>query len=583
MNLQSRLAHISRGFRAVSVLVIVAGWVLGAGVAHAATRTEVRGNRELGDEDLKRIVSGAGSAGVDGLANRIQSAYIERGFLAATIRIETRSADSTVVLVIDEGEPATYGSVGLRGMELVNEGEARDLIGVRTGDRYDSQRLRTGFRRLLEFYDERGYPFTRVWVDSLAFDGSRNQVDLSIYVVEGGRKTISRVEFEGLEHTRKDLAVKLSGLKAGEIYDGERMRDTYLRLTTSGVFDEVSYPTVRMAPDGSGVETLIKVLEPKGQNSASAALGYADREGSLDRVLSGLVRLDLANIGGSLRDIHVLWKNDGQGRQDTRLAYRDRFFLGRRVGLGAILEQVGLDTLYTWQSLGLESTAPVGRLWGGLVGVRVGVYGDRNTFSQGDVSNTLRLRLNAGVDYTQGHADRGTFLEFVTGHTYGQKEIDLRAGGQSESVSQYTFESQVRSTVDIRNSAHAAIELVYRGIETSEEFVPLSEQFYVGGAGTVRGYRENQFHGRRIAYMRSEIRAGMNRRENGYLFADAGYVLQEAQDASGTVSKHEELPVGFGFGLRTESKVGNIDISFGVGDEISLRQTKVHVILNRMF
>ena len=70
---------------------------------------------------------------------------------------------------------------------------------------------------------------------------------------------------------------------------------------------------------------------------------------------------------------------------------------------------------------------------------------------------------------------------------------------------------------------------------------------------------------------------------NGYLFVDGGYVLQETLDSTGLVSQHDEYPVGFGFGLRTASPVGNVDISFGIGDKLSLRQTKVHVILNRNF
>jgi outer membrane protein assembly factor BamA len=150
-------------------------------------------------------------------------------------------------------------------------------------------------------------------------------------------------------------------------------------------------------------------------------------------------------------------------------------------------------------------------------------------------------------------------------------------------VSQYIFEARLGVTTDLTRNSHGAVEIVYRGIESDEEYVPLSEQFYVGGAGTVRGYRENQFHGRRVGYARSELRLGKSRRENAYLFVDAGYVLEETQDADGLVAAGEEYPIGYGFGLRTESRVGNIDISFGVGEELSLQQTKVHVILNRRF
>lgn len=150
-------------------------------------------------------------------------------------------------------------------------------------------------------------------------------------------------------------------------------------------------------------------------------------------------------------------------------------------------------------------------------------------------------------------------------------------------MTQNVFEARVRGLVDISRSVHGSIQAVYRGLESSEAFVPLAEQFYVGGASSIRGYRENQFHGRRVAYLRSELRLGGSRRENGYVFVDGGYVLQETLDSEGFVSQNDEYPVGYGFGLRTASPVGNVDISFGIGEKLSLRQTKVHVILNRNF
>ncbi|MEJ2722950.1 MAG: BamA/TamA family outer membrane protein, partial [bacterium] len=104
-----------------------------------------------------------------------------------------------------------------------------------------------------------------------------------------------------------------------------------------------------------------------------------------------------------------------------------------------------------------------------------------------------------------------------------------------------------------------------------------------GGAGTIRGYRENQYHGRRTAYARTELRVGGSNLENGYLFVDGGYVFQEFRGADGEVMNPEVYPVGYGFGLRTQSRIGNIDLSFGIGDKLSLRQTKIHVILNRSF
>jgi outer membrane protein assembly factor BamA len=574
----------ARGAAFAALALAACAW-FSSGLASPAraSAVEVKGNRIVSDDEIAALLKGLPAGAPEAIARAIQNAYVERGYLGASIGVERRSADSTIVLVVDEGDPVRYRRVTIKGPRLVSDEDALGILGVRAGDRYDARELKNGFRRLLEDYDERGFPFAQVWVDSVAFDEGSGTVDLSVYVIEGGRKTLGAVSFEGLERTRKDLAVKLSGLEPGEPYDGETIRDSYLRLSSSGVFEEVSYPVVRLSPDAAGVEALFKVVEPKGRSSASAALGYADREGTQDRVVSGLVRVDLANIGGTLRDLRFLWKNDGQGRGETRLSYAERFFLGRRFGLGVSLEQVGLDTVYTWQSLGVESTIPVGRLWNGLLGVEAAVYGDRNTFSEGEVSNTIRLRLAAGLRFVEGHEDRGAFLDFHTRHTYGRKNVDMRSGDSGGTASQYIFEGRLGVTADLTRNSHGAVEVVYRGIESDEEYVPLSEQFYVGGAGTVRGYRENQFHGRRAAYARNELRLGKSRRENGYLFVDAGYVLEETQDSEGIVTTGEEYPVGYGFGLRTESRVGNIDISFGVGEELSLQQTKVHVILNRRF
>ncbi len=586
MNSLLKHAHISRAIAVMVLAALALVWGLAGMVRADGLQVEVNGNREFADDQIREWCAAAGDIwqNPEACVRRIQSAYISQGYLLVNIGVERSAADSTVILNIREGDPARFRSITIEGGEVVGSEKIGQLIGVREGDRYLPGELQRGVERLLEYYDKIGYPFTQVWVDSLGLDGSENVLDLNLFVVEGGRKEISRVKFEGLEHTREDLAIKLSGLKPGETYNGEKVRAAYLRLTSSGVFYSVSYPAIRMAPDGSGVEALIKVLEPAQNNSFSGALGYADREADEERVISGLVRLDFVNIGGTLRDLHIFWKNDGQGRSETSFAFRERFLFGRRLGLGVMLEQIGLDTLYTWQSAGLESTIPVGRLWGGLRRVDAATHGPRTTLSEGDVSSTARYRIAGGSSFVEGYEDRGAFLDLGTRHTFGYKKLRKREEGAIDTaLSQYTFEARMRGLVDVSRSVHGAVEVVYRGIESNEEFVPLAEQFYVGGASTIRGYRENQFHGRRVAYLRSELRVGGSRRENGYLFVDGGYVLQETLDSAGLVSQHDEYPVGFGVGLRTAPPVGNVDISFGIGDKLSLRQTKVHVILNRNF
>jgi hemolysin activation/secretion protein len=99
----------------------------------------------------------------------------------------------------------------------------------------------------------------------------------------------------------------------------------------------------------------------------------------------------------------------------------------------------------------------------------------------------------------------------------------------------------------------------------------------------VRGYRENQFHGRRVAYARNELRLGRSPREGVYVFVDAGTVQQEIPTVEGGASHDRVGLAGYGFGVRSASRLGRIDLSFAVSDGVSLQQTKVHVLLEQSF
>jgi hemolysin activation/secretion protein len=109
-------------------------------------------------------------------------------------------------------------------------------------------------------------------------------------------------------------------------------------------------------------------------------------------------------------------------------------------------------------------------------------------------------------------------------------------------------------------SLHVAVDGRVDWLQSDEAAVPLSEQFYIGGARTVRGYRENQFHGRRIAYARNELRLGRSSRDGFYAFVDAGYVRQEPRNR-----RHHRVrrACGYGFGVRSVAAAGRFELRGG--------------------
>ncbi|MCH7548219.1 MAG: BamA/TamA family outer membrane protein [Candidatus Krumholzibacteriota bacterium] len=541
------------------------------------------GNEIFSDGEIIKILRTAGwKPGADvGRLVALQEAYYREGHLLAVVSVD----DSAAVVLIDEGEVARVESVRINGAVAIDERDIVTTLGFDPGDPFRPRELTARMDRLLRRYDEKGYPFVQLWFDSIGHDALRNRIHIRVTLVEGSPRIIARVQVDGLERTKPDVAVRVSGITPGSSYSRAVLDDAYLRMVSSRLFDRVEYPTVRMSADGQGVDAVIKVVEPKRAHSFRAAIGYAAAESEEeDRILSGFVDLRLKNIGGTLKDFDAFWTNDGQERSETRLAYYDRFFLGRQLTVGLRLEQIGQDTLYTWQSLGMELEKPVGRAGSTLFSLSAGIYADRNIFSTGDIRRSRRYRVGLGVGLLRGNWRHTDFYELDAKFTWARKRTTWREPEDSTaSLNQYILEAKGEATTSFGRLLHGRVAGEYHGLDSPEELVPLSEQFYIGGARTLRGYKENQFHGRRVGTLSTELLVGPGRWENGYLFVDMGYVFQETPQVDGMIARENVFPIGFGLGLRTESPVGNIDLSFAVDGELSLEQTKVHVLLEQNF
>ena len=518
-----------------------------------------------------------------GAIRALQEAYLAEGFMFAAVRV-TQEADSSYTVVVEEGERARVGSAVAKGTRVRSESDVLHALGLERGSEFQPKQLARHIESLLADYDDDGYPFAQMWIDSLGLDSEQRLVNIALTVVEGEPRAISSVVVEGLQKTRPALAQRIAGIEAGTPYRAQALEDAYLRMVASGVFTDVAFPTVRLAADGRGVDAVITVDEPKRSHSFAAALGYASGDATRDRVLSGLAQLELNNVGGTLKDFGASWNNDGAGRSQTRVAYRDRLFFGRRLAFGVKLEQTGQDTVYTAQSAAIEVERSVGRIAGMLTNVSLGAAGDRNVFSIGEVVRSTRVRGRAGLGAIVGSERRAAFARWNISATLAEKNISYREGSSGPGdVSQRIYDTRLELLVPAFWALYYSFDGLAQTLESDEAVVPLPEQFYVGGARTVRGYREDQFHGRRVAYARNELRLGRTPREGFYMFTDAGYVLQPTTTSDGLPSEDAIGLLGYGFGVRSASPLGRIDLSFAVSGDLSLEQTKVHVLLEQNF
>jgi outer membrane protein insertion porin family len=494
--------------------------------------------------------------------NRIDSLYFSRGYLAVDIDADTSSSRGgiTVLFTVHEGEATTVGKISVSGAESIGDEAAAKLIRPGRGERFDPFALGRSLSALLVLLNQSGYPFAQVWLTGFSYSRERNEVDIAVSVAEGDRARISHVTFEGITKTDSAVALRTSRLKLGTTYreGGIAAARDYIRA--SGYFESVGEARVERR-SGGAVEVTFPVKDIPRANLFQGAFGFS-RTDRGNYVLNGAVELELRNIAGTGRNAHFDWLNNGENYSDLNLRFREPFVFSTPMSLEAELSQVIQDSVYIWYSGGLYAGFPLGP----GVSIVAGAAADRNVPDNGPLVRSVRERFRLGFE--RKPSDRFG----VAFHVEGAHRKSYFRGNRTETDGQLLYDVQSEMETSAFGDQTFFVRVVSRGVFSTGN-VPLAEMFPLGGATTLRGYRENQFRGEKIAFANLEYRIGAG----GWLFLfdDVGAFWRRDE---GAVGKN-----GAGFGLRAASPVGTVVLSFAVGERFSLEDTLIHIVLSEKF
>jgi outer membrane protein insertion porin family len=493
---------------------------------------------------------------------RIDSLYFSYGFIGAQVRADTSVSPTGVDirLEIREGEPARIGNVSVSGADMIGEADAKKRVRPFTGERFDPFILEESLRELLMLYNDSGYPYAQVWLTGFRYLPAVNEVELTISISEGTHARLARVVFEGIGKTDSSVALRTSRLKPGSVYREKRIADARKYLRGVGYFESVGEARLERRSSET-VDIIIPVREIERNNLFQGALGFSQTVGG-KYVLNGSIDLELRNIAGTGRLAHFDWLNDGRRYSKLALKFREPFLFSSLVSLDAELSQVIQDTTYMWNSGGLYLGIPLRP----STSIIAGAAADRNVQSSGELVRSIRERFRIGV------ASTGSSEIALTAFVEGAYRKSYFKGNRAERDGEllYRIEGSVARSAWGNQSVYG--RLVAEAVHSTGE-IPLAELFPLGGETTLRGYRESQFRGERIAFANLEYRFG----EGGWLFLfdDAGAFFRRGE--GWTVRN------GAGFGLRSQSPLGIVVLSFGVGEQLSFEGTRIHISLVEKF
>ena len=545
----SDAASLWRGFSMIrywltlSLLLTFTSAVAGAEVVYEGKSPSTKIN-------LNSVMTGTSS-----LSDSILTLLQNEGYLDATVRSRNDS------LIIRAGNQYSFDTLCIMG------DTAMTLL---PGVPFRAKQASEYFANALSIFRESGYLYPELTVQSVR--KHEHGVAVEARANLGPLMRFQGLKLAGLKRTdpsliRRYLTVDtLSPLTARKIDDLDRQARAIPFVTF--------LPPVKILPlpGFTGASAELDFIEPP-QVSIEGGGGYLP--GTASAVVWNL-NLSFRNLFGSGRSISILSEKRDTRRQLLDISYsQPMFVIGKGLVSGRAATRDYRDEFYEFAvgagyetSISSEFTAGLH-----LGGRTVEPSNDYRSYSSYSASFSIaRSGVNDKLNPSSGLSGR-----WDIGFDFRSYSVDTSVS----SAGQSSF-NEVRNSISsdyyhpLAGGIVIRLGLGYRGLETAEEFPPLSELYFVGGPGTVRGYRNEQYSAVRTGFGTFEPRWRFG---SGFLllFYDGAYVNNRIKNADGSVGSQERYINGYGFGLAVVNTLRSINLSLGWNPDIPFDQPRLSI------
>ena len=523
--------------------------------------------------------------------NRVLEKYREDGFVFVLIEPEVTTLPPDQVQIhlhIHEGTRARTGEIAIEGNHLLSTGDLRRALGLREGNSFDQIAFERGIDRILNLYSERGYPKAEIEPIDFHLSEEQGKVDLHLQINEGNQVRIGAVKLTGLQKTKPEVVLRELPVQTGDVFDQRKIDQSFHRLVNLGYFYEVSPALLEEGKTPADIIFNAKVTEAR-TGRFSGVIGYAPLTTEFEGApqLTGVVEATETNLLGTGRGANFLWKS-GLLRA-LRIGYTEPWAFGKPIEIGVEYSQLRQRNQFTdaeshENATSVTASARFRRSFKSLLGFSY----KRISLPAGAISRpTTALSSHSQIiDVANPASQSGAKYGVMLGLTRDSRDYFLnptrgRLDGVAFEFSRGDFRMR-KLWVDLQGYfstwRRQVIAVGLHGAAAWGDNIPPTELFYLGGANTLRGYDEDWFFGPRRVYANLEYRLLVGRTSQFFVFTDLGAVTQVDQPAV-----FDPLRVGYGFGMRLESKGGLLQMDYGLAEGRSALEGKIHVNLGTSF
>lgn len=509
----------------------------------------------------------------------ISEHYRRRGYLAVTVEPQvlyspTDSSSVDISLTIREGRQTFVGTITTEGNIQIPSSEILQLFDVQSGNPLDESLLENDIGELLTTYERLGFPFTQCQVQHLQVRTGQeaDTLDIRLAIDEGERVTIDEIKVEGSKETDPAVVVRETRIASGEIFNPTKVDAIAPRLKRLNIFSDVSEPELYVRNRKSGL--LIKVQEGS-TNTFDGVVGYVPGAApGQSGYVTGLVSVSMRNLFGTGRKLSFKWAREDRASQELGVRYLEPWIFNVPANVGGGFLQRQQDSSYVRRvfdmkaELMISEELSVGALFNSESTIPSASDSTfRRVFQSSIVSGGAEIQYDTRDDALSPTAG----ARYRTDYQYGRKRFS-KITAANVTVQRFTLDLDFYLSTFTRQVLGFGVHARELQSGRPEE----GEMFRLGGARSLRGFRESQFVGSRVAWSNLEYRFILARRSFFYGFFDTGYYFRP-EDTERKSPKAEAFKYGYGIGVQLETGLGVMGVSFAIGsDNPSFSNGKIH-------
>jgi outer membrane protein assembly factor BamA len=517
------------------------------------TNIEFSGNHRLKHPELfinipiDTIIS---DSMIDSWKSILVTKYSELGYFWTDISdtIIKQNENTLVRYKIKENEQAKISAFDM----LSNDTIFKPIYKIKHGQNFSKKFLDTQVQTILDYYNNNGYPFVTITPVNFQINDSLKSISYNLKIEQSPLVKINNIQFAGISSNQYRLR-QLLDIKPNAIFSAIILKRHLSRLSANGILID----GYRIFNQDTLYSLIISGWDKKNQE-ISAAISYIPD----NKEINGFFSLNLNNLFNTLRKIKIGWSSYSH-YTNFLLNYSDPYLLG--FSFDGNINNIIYDTIYSKTDFNLEVKLPI------LDYTSLYFYSgyERTTSGIASIPNFQTIWIGQGVTI-----DRENIYD-ITGLKYN---IDISTIFGSRNLSNYnqllakTF-IESRFNFPIHNNYKYLLDLSAKNLYSNRNLMQ-SDSLYIGGVNTLRGFQENEFSTNRFILMKNEFTFFTSQKSNLYLFTDFAVFNN---------TSNGQFKAGYGVGLRTTSKVGLVELDYGLPYKENLLKGKIHLRFTSQF